>query len=332
MKVLVTGANGFLGRAVVDAALADGLEVVAAVRSMPVEHLGAEPDDRAEPERRRADLRTDDLAPLLEDVDVVVHLAAQVAGSDEARFASTVVGTERLLTAVAASRVTRFILVSSYSVYDWQAAGPRLDESSPVTSAPHQRDGYTVAKVWQEKIVREFAARSHVEVAVLRPGFIWGPGKEDLAGAGARIGPVLLVVGPRMRLPLTFVSNCADAVVAACRVPGAAGTTLNVVDGRGVTAWRYSRMLTHLDQGIAARIPVPYSWGRALAAVLSVVMPRIFDAGGKLPGVLVPASFAARFRPVTHGADRAADVLGWRPRVGFGEAEKASLGAADSSR
>ncbi len=89
-----------------------------------------------------------------------------------------------------------------------------LDESSPVMSTPYGRDGYTVAKVWQERIVREFAETSGTELVVLRPGFIWGSGREELAGAGIRIGSVLLVVGPRMRLPLTHVANCADAVVA----------------------------------------------------------------------------------------------------------------------
>lgn len=328
MKVLVTGANGFLGQRVVAALLSAGHEVAAAVRS-PARAHGLGQHDRLE--LRQADLRVDPLDDLLAGVDVVIHLAAQVTGSDEARFASTVVGTERLLAAVPGSAVTRFVLISSYSVYDWEKAPAVLDETAPVMSSPYTRDGYTVAKVWQEKVVREFASSHDVDVTILRPGFIWGPGKEDLAGAGVRIGPVLLVVGPRMRLPLTFVTNCADAVVAAVREPAAAGETFNLVDGTGVSAWRYAGFLARLDASVRTRVPVPYGIGRALVAVLAVVMPRLYRAGGKLPGVLVPASFAARFRPVTHTSSKARRVLGWSPRVDFKTAERQSLSTASDA-
>lgn len=324
MKVLVTGANGFLGQHVVGTLLADGHDVVAVQRSLG----DAGHPDHPGLEVRQSDLRVDDVATLLPGVDVVVHLAAQVTGSDEARFGSTVVGTERLLEALPRSGVSRLVLVSSYSVYDWERTAGTLDESSPTLRRPYGRDGYAVAKVWQERIVQEFGDTSSTEVTVLRPGFIWGPGREDLAGAGIRLGPLLLVVGPRMRLPLTFVGNCAEAVARAVTSPRAAGQTLNVVDGRGVAAWRYSRLLARLDTGLRWRVPVPYRPAAAFVSLVSGMMPRIFHDGGKLPGVLVPASFAARFRPLEHGAGKAAEVLGWRPRVDFREAERLALAAS----
>ena len=326
MKVLVTGANGFLGRHVTAALLASGADVVALVRSI---RRGGVLGEHGRLELREGDLRVGSLNDTVSDIDVVVHLAAQVTGSDEARFASTVVGTERLLEAVRESPVTRLVLVSSYSVYDWEKAVDILDETSPVMEAPYSRDGYTVAKVWQEKLVREFSTNSDVDVAVLRPGFIWGLGKEDLAGAGIRIGSALLVVGPRMRLPLTHVLNCADAVVAAATHPAAADETFNVVDGPGPTAWRYARLLAGLDPGIRLRVPVPYALGHALVTVLALVMPRLYSAGGKLPGVLVPPSFAARFRPLRHTAAKAERTLGWSPRLSFAQAAQASRAATD---
>ena len=260
---------------------------------------------------------------------MVVHLAAQVEGSDEARFGTTVVGTERLLEAIDDSTVTRLVLISSYSVYDWQQPLDVLDESAPVMTRPYGRDGYTVAKVWQERVVREFGARSHVETTILRPGFIWGPEREHLAGAGLRLGPVLAVVGPRMRLPLTFVENCAEAVAVASLSPRAAGETFNIVDGDGPRAWAYARFMARLDPSIRVRLPVPYEVGHFLVAVLAMLMPRIYRSGGKLPGALVPASYAARFRPLQHTGEKAMTILGWSPTVSFETAVAKSARVAE---
>ena len=70
----------------------------------------------------RADLRTSrDLLRAFEDVDVLIHLAAVVSGGEDAQFAGTVVGTERLLDAMASSTCRRLVLCSSFSVYDFSA-------------------------------------------------------------------------------------------------------------------------------------------------------------------------------------------------------------------
>src|SRR3954454_20333226 len=98
MKALVTGANGFLGRHVVDALLARGIEVRAMVRpATRVDALGWP----SSVDLVRADLRTSrDLVGAFENVDVLIHLAAVVSGGEDAQFAGTVGGTERLLLAM----------------------------------------------------------------------------------------------------------------------------------------------------------------------------------------------------------------------------------------
>ena len=119
MKVLVTGANGFLGRHVVDALLARGVEVRAMVRpAARVEQFGWS----SKVEIFRADLRTSrDLKRAFDGVDALIHLAAVVSGGEDAQFAGTVVGTERLLDAMAASACRRIVLCSSFSVYDYSS-------------------------------------------------------------------------------------------------------------------------------------------------------------------------------------------------------------------
>ena len=101
MRALVTGANGFLGRHVVDALLARGIEVRALVR--PAAHLEAL-GWPSSVDVFRADLRSSrELRRAFEGVDMLLHLAAVVSGGEDAQFAGTVGGTERLLEAMATS-------------------------------------------------------------------------------------------------------------------------------------------------------------------------------------------------------------------------------------
>jgi uncharacterized protein YbjT (DUF2867 family) len=112
MRALVTGANGFLGRHVVSALLARGIEIRAMVR--PAAHLEAL-GWPSSVEVFRADLRSSrKLERAFEGVDVLLHLAAVVSGGEDAQFAGSVVGTERLLAAQASSASQRLVLWSSF--------------------------------------------------------------------------------------------------------------------------------------------------------------------------------------------------------------------------
>src|SRR5437868_3701284 len=154
MKVLVTGANGFLGQHVVDQLLARGHRVRALIRPTSVA-----PKWAGGVELFHADLRAhDNRVSAFDGVDAVVHAAAATSGNEDIQFASTVVATERFLEAMSQSSVKRLVHVSSIAVYDWKCVGKTMDEHTPLASEIYDMGPYTIAKVWQERVVSRYAA------------------------------------------------------------------------------------------------------------------------------------------------------------------------------
>jgi nucleoside-diphosphate-sugar epimerase len=328
LKVLITGANGFLGRRVVAEFLQRGHSVRALVRpAAKVERLGW-------PETVEvflADLRASrDLVSAFEGIDAVVHLAAGVTGGEDAQFAASVVGTERLLEAMAKSWTKRLVLASSFSVYDWSAlkVGSLLDEDSPIEPPGdlYDRDGYAVAKVWQERVARRMAEENGWALTVLRPGFLWGRGNEEIAGLGQKLGRFQLVFGPSTRLPLSHVDNCAHAFAEATENPRAIGQTFNIVDDEGPTIWQYLGDFLRGTGERRLRVPIPYGLAIAGVRLARWTSKKVFRGKGKLPSILVPCRFEARFKPLQFTNRKAREVLGWVPPFDRAEQNRRTYG------
>lgn len=267
----------------------------------------------------RADLRTDSLRPAFDGVDALVHVAARVAGSYSAQMADTVLGSERLLEAMAGSATRTLVLASSLSVYDWTALHGALTEESPLERDLYRRDVYAIAKTWQERVVRRLSREHSFYLTVLRPGFVWGPGHEYLACLGQKLGRWHLVFGPTTRLPLTYVENCADCFAEVVDNRSAAGETFNVVDGHDPTAWRYLGEYLRRSGSPALRVPVPYQVALTGARLADWINERCWRGRVRLPGLLVPRRFQSRFKPVRVSTQKLRDVLGWRPPFDFAQ-------------
>ncbi len=318
MKVLVTGAAGFLGRHVVERAVAGGHQVRALVRPA-TDTAGLGWADRVE--LHRGDLRADaGLTVALDGVDAVVHLAAAVAGDEDEAFVSGVVGTERLLAAMKERGITRMVLAGSITVYDWTRASGILTEESPLEGAIYARGGYTVAKAWQERLVGRMAEREFLDATVLRPGFIWGRGNDYVAGAGVAVGPVDVVFGRRTLLPLTYVENCADCFVAALEADAAVGEVFNVVDGEGVPAARYVAIRARAAGRRPCVVSVPYPLARAVVRGVDDVARGVLGERRKLPSIFYPARFDARFKPLRFSREKLRARIGWEPPIAWDEA------------
>jgi nucleoside-diphosphate-sugar epimerase len=119
---------------------------------------------------------------------------------------------------------------------------------------------------------------------------------------------------------VTYVENCADCFADAVERPEAAGGTFNVVDAGGVRAWRFARAHRGSPGAERVRVPVPYVAGLAAARAAEALSRLAFGPGGRLPSLLVPRRFEARFKPLRHSSASARAVLGWRPAVDYDEA------------
>lgn len=309
MRILVTGAGGFIGRWVVEEALRRGHEVTAVVRP------GAAPVEGAR--LVAADLRRPppSLGGEIAGADAVIHLAASTRGGWRPALDHMVVGTENLLDAARQQDWNgRLVHVSSFAVYglNQMRAGARVDEDTPVEPQPGRRDVYAWGKTLQERVVRR-AMEEGLEAVIVRPGAVYGPGKAFQYRVGRMLGArILLVFGGGNRMPLTFVGNTASLLVTCAEHPAAPGRVFNAVDPGAVRQIDYARRYAaaQRERVVVIRVPLTLmrSTGRLLATARTLSDGRIGP-----PGLLDPYVSTPSFRRFDFRADRAAEVLGWTP-------------------
>lgn len=313
LLALVTGANGFLARRVIDRLQTEGLRVRGTVRNseefrgeMHLDVVQASLGDR------------ESLARACEGVDIIFHLAAAMGGSGSALVHSNVLGTRNLIEAALEARVRRFVNVSSLAVYDadFLRSARIVTEASPRETKPERRDGYCYSKVMQERVAEETTAGTSMKVVTVRPGVIYGPGK---AGLGSRIGllhdPVLIQMGGRRRLPYSFVENCADAVSAVGLLDTAEGV-YNIVDDEVPTA----RQLIKAYRRSTGRLIVLRVPGVLVGTLSRVVAWYHHWSGGQLPAFMTPVDAATAWRKLCYPNARLKRDTGWTQRIGVGEA------------
>jgi nucleoside-diphosphate-sugar epimerase len=282
-----------------------------------------------------ADLRRrKGLAEVVGGVDAVLHLAAAKSGDLYAQYAGTVVATENLLGAMDEARVRRIVLVSSFSVYDYMKirSFTVLDEASPVERDAFERDEYAHTKLVQERLVRDHAVRSGWDYTVLRPGVIYGKDNLWTARLGVRGGRVWLRTGAWARLPLTYVENCAEAIVMAAETEAASAQTLNVVDDDMPTQRRYASMLRRRTSPRPIILPVAWTVMRGLAGLAMLTNKLLLGGRAKVPGIFIPCRLAARCKPLRFSNRRIKEALGWKPRYPLNEALDRSFAAEKAGK
>jgi nucleoside-diphosphate-sugar epimerase len=292
MRALVTGAGGFLGAALVDRLAArNGAQIRCMVRT-PSTAGKIEAIARAYPQTSLECvsgnlLSADDVSRALDQVDVVYHLAAAMKGSPADIFLNTVVGSKRLLEAVAARGTRRVVLVSSFGVYGVAGLrrGALVDESTPLEPHPERRDPYSFAKYRQEALFREYQQRCGFELVILRPGVIYGPGGGHFSTrVGVGLPGLFLHVGGSNLLPLSYVRNCAEAIAFVGDSREAANQVFNVHDDGLVTAARYLSLYRRKVRRIRS-VRVPY---QVMLAISRLVEWYHHYSKGQLPAIFTP--------------------------------------------
>ena len=261
MKIMLTGANGFIGKALVAELLQGGNELTAVVRSakglanssaLTVQQV----DSFDKPQLDQLDFS---------DVGCVIHLAARAhVLSDSSRdplSAFRKVNTDatlELARLAGAAGVQRFIFLSSIGVN-----GISSDEPFSVDDKPAPVEDYAISKLEAEIGLRRIAAEIGIEVVIIRPPLVYG------ANAPGNFAKLAKLAQKNLPLPLGAISNkrslvaldnLIDLIIRCITHPKAANQTFLVSDDQDVSTTELLQMLTIAAGHKPRLLPVPVSW------------------------------------------------------------------------
>jgi len=307
-KVLITGANGFIGNTLMRYYKQQGTAVVG------VDLCGNGDDiiegDISEPKT---------ISHLLKGCDVIVHTAALVSNAmkDSDMWRVNVLATRNLIAAAKQHKVRRFVQISSIVAYGNTAAG-ELDEDHPV----HADGGsYVLTKLASEHAVLVAQASGGIEVVILRPGDVYGPGSRPWI-----IAPLEAIAKNQFMLPAkgegffrpVYVDDLIRGIDLAVCHPDAAGEIFNLSCERYITTKEY--FAPHY-QWLDKKGPMLVSTKVALR--VSAIASKVADLMGNL-NEASPATVAQLATKSWFSIRKAERILGWKPEISFEEGMKRS--------
>lgn len=302
--ILVTGAAGFVGRALCRRLVSQGRQVVGTFRTAS-----------AAPEPGVTQQVTGDLSGLtdwsgmLAKVDVVVHCAARVHVMDDtaddplkAFRAVNVVATRRLAEQAAAAGVKRLVFLSSIKVN-----GEETPAGRPFTSQdlPRPIDPYGISKLEAEQALREVAAETGLEVVIIRPVLVYGAGVKANFRAMMKLllrGLPLPLGSVDNRRSLVALDNLIDLIIRCLDHPAASGETFLVSDGEDLSTTELLERMALAMETKALLFPVP-------AGLL------VFGARALGKSAIAQRLCGSLQVDITHTTE----TLGWRPPVSVDE-------------
>jgi UDP-glucose 4-epimerase len=293
MKILVTGATGFVGRRVCETLRARGIDATGAARMagdglVGVGEIGGHTD----------------WSEALAGCTAVIHLAARVhvmndSETDPLRAYREVNlhGSLALARQAAQAGVSRFVFVSSVKVNGESTTGQPFSERDE----PRPLDPYGQSKMEAEAALRELARETGMEVVIVRPPLVYGPGvKANFLNLVKLVGTGLpLPFGrARGRRSMVALDNLVDLLILCTTHPAAAGETFMVSDGQDLTVGELAAMIASAMGKRAMLVPVPVTLMLGAARLLGKAA-----VADRLLGSL----------QVDIGRTR--DCLGWRPAI-----------------
>jgi nucleoside-diphosphate-sugar epimerase len=324
--ILITGAAGFLGPAVVERALYHGFRHIRAfIRpSSDASRLSAlvrKYRSEALVEVISGDLlMREDCKAAAKGAAVIFHLATTSGDKSFAgAYLNSVVTTRNLLDAsLETANLKRFVNVSSFAVYTNTGKHSRLlDESAPVETQPERRgEAYCYAKTKQDEIVAEYGRQFGLPYVIVRPGSVYGPGKTGITGRVGidSFGPFLHMGGGNT-IPFTYVDNCADAILFAGVKEEVDGEVFNIVDDDLPSSRRFLRLYKRNVKRFRS-LYVP----RAASYALCWLWEKYYVwSEGQLPPAFNRGRWHAEWKKTRYSNEKAKTRLGWRPQVSMDE-------------
>jgi len=319
---LVTGGTGFIGRGLVKRLVGAGWRVrLLTHRELTVEEAdkfgeGVEIfwGDVANPA---------DVASACAGVQQIYHLAAATKGNWLNHLDATVAGTKHVVEAALAAGVDKLIYVSTIGLlnathYPDQGG---IDESFPYEEQPEKRGSYPYAKLLAEKLVLEKAAQAPaLKVIILRPGLVYGPGKNPLSDVALRVSRRVRVSlkESQRALPLVYLDNLVDALMLAGE--NEASGIFNVVDQEIVSVKDFIRAYKRITGERFMTFYLPRWWIRPVFGTLEKFFTLLQGQSPHIVYKLRATSASAR-----HSTARLEQTLGWRSEVPFRDALKTTM-------
>ena len=308
VDVVVTGASGSFGGAILERLLHRGLSVRAMVRRIPdrpidgVEYAIGNLGDPAF------------VDGAIKGATNVVHCGAVVKGTEADHQAGTIVGTQNIVDAALAHGVEQVVYISSMSVIDnLSLDGAVVDETVATEHRAGERGAYTRAKLEAEGIVSHAVEAAQLPAVILRPGAIIGGGVA-LAGLGGAMGggaSRFLILGDGdVNVPLVYIDDAVDAVMAAMDRKVTDGSIIQIADNE---QWSQNKVLSTLDPSkklTHVPRPVVFALGKATEP--------LFAKMGK-PSPLGEYRLRSALSRMRFESPVAEKLLGWTPAVGVRE-------------
>jgi NAD dependent epimerase/dehydratase len=259
-RVLVTGAEGFIGSHLVDELLRQGAEVRALVHYNPFGRLGWLQDRAADIEILQGDVRDGErVATVVEGMDVVFHLAALIGipysyDAPESYVQTNVTGTYNVLNGARRAGVQRMVQTSTSEVYGSARKVP-IDENHPL----QPQSPYSASKIGGDMLALSFHRSFALPVAVVRPFNTYGP-RQSLRAIIPTILHQLFSGSDEIRIGSTaptrdfnFVTDTVRGFLAVAGSDRAVGEVVNIGSGREISVGRLVELLMKIS-GRNARV------------------------------------------------------------------------------
>jgi nucleoside-diphosphate-sugar epimerase len=312
MKLLITGATGFIGKSLVAEALSQGYHVVALVRNQAPVELA----DLKNLEIITCDLDEDEIPDLCNfSIDCVVHLAASMNPKAMHAGGDLLLGTKKLTAEMQRSGIKKLIGMSSISVLDYEHTNAHaiINEETNVSRNYPRMGYYSVLKSQQEDVYRAYGANDGNQCVILRPGLVYDLVTLNSAHAGIIKSKFQLLVNHKGKVPLVNLASLVNAALKAVSVDVCKVETIHLLDDDLPSQAQYLAALR--NRKIIKAGGIVFAWWLMLSLIM-IVFPiaNMFNKTRVLPDVFFPHAFASRMKPFFFSNSKAKQLLNWQPK------------------